>query len=175
MNQNQLKRDWPWHIGGVLLGLVVVFAFLTGHTVGTATTYERVTGHILQFFVPEYVAKTSHYFREAAPVADWQVMFVLGLLLSGVIGRYFVTRARGEEIPLMWAEHFGAHQGKRYFQAFLGGFLLLFGSRLAGGCTSGLFISGASQLAISALIFAGAMFASGIVTAKLLYRGRDLR
>jgi len=174
MNSKNLKSEWTWYIGGVLLGLVVIFAFITGHPVGTATTYERITGHILQFFFPEYVARTTHYFKEAAPVADWQVMFVLGMVLSGIIGRFFVTRAKGDDIPFMWAENFGNNKRKRYFHAFLGGIFLLFGSRLAGGCTSGLFISGASQLAISALIFAAAMFASGIITAKVLYKRRNI-
>jgi len=174
MSQGNSKREWPWHIGGALLGLTVTFAFFTGHPVGTATTYERVIGHILRFFSPEYVSKTSHYMKEAVPIAEWQVMFVLGMLLSGIIARYFVTRKKGDDIPPMWAGNFGVNKTKRYLQAFIGGFLLLFGSRLAGGCTSGLFISGGSQLALASLVFAGGMFASGIITAKLLYRGRDV-
>ncbi len=171
MEYHQTNRDWPWHIGGILLGLVVLFAFVTGHPVGTATTYARLDGMILKLFSPEYVAKA---YKESAPVLEWQMMFVLGLLVSGMIGRYLVTRQKGENLPPMWAGAFGEKKGKRYLQALLGGFLLLFGSRLAGGCTSGLFISGGSQLALAALVFAGAMFASGIITAKLLYRGRDL-
>ncbi len=173
MNGKNAKSDRHWYIGGALLGLVVIFSFFTGHPVGTATTYERITGHILQFFSPEYVAGTVHYFKEAAPVAEWQTLFVIGMLLSGVIGRFLVVKHKGEDVPEMWAEVFGSSTAKRFVVSFIGGFLLLFGSRLAGGCTSGLFISGGSQLAIAALIFAGAMFASGIVTAKLLFRGRD--
>ena len=55
--------------------------------------------------------------------------------------------------------------------AFTGGLLLLFGARLAGGCTSGHVISGISQLTVGSFIFGIAIFASGIVTAKMLYRG----
>ena len=173
MNGKRNASDRHWYIGGALLGLVVIFSFFTGHPVGTATTYERVAGHILQFFSPEYVTGTAHYYKEAAPVAGWQVLFVIGILLAGVIGRFLVVRGKGEDVPEMWAHVFGSSKTKRYIYSFIGGFLLLFGSRLAGGCTSGLFISGGSQLAIAALIFAGAMFASGIITAKLLYRGRE--
>ncbi|MBU7006935.1 YeeE/YedE thiosulfate transporter family protein [Phosphitispora fastidiosa] len=173
MNGKNAKSDRDWYIGGALLGLVVVFSFFTGHPVGTATTYERITGHILRFFSPEYVTSTVHYFKEAAPVAEWQTLFVIGMLLSGVIGRFLFVKRKGEDVPEMWAEVFGSSTAKRFVVSFIGGFLLLFGSRLAGGCTSGLFISGGSQLAIAALIFAGAMFASGIVTAKLLFKGRD--
>lgn len=172
MSEKQIKGEWPWHIGGAILGVVVGLAFVTGHPVGAATAYERVIGHILRFFAPEYVSGVRHYFMEAPPVAEWQTMFVVGIFLSGIIGRYFVTKGKGEEVPTMWTNAFGDNKRKRYLQAFVGGVFLLFGARLAGGCTSGLFISGTSQLAIAALVFITAVFISGIITAKLLYRGR---
>lgn len=173
MEKNEVKR-WPWYVGGPILGLVVTFAFITGHPVGTATTYERATGAVLRLIAPGYVDSTVHYAQEAATLADWQTFFVLGIILSGLIGRIFVTKAKPEDVPSMWVQHFGSSKVKRYFQAFLGGLFLLFGSRLAGGCTSGLFISGGSQLAVASLIFAAGMFISGIITAKLLFKGRDV-
>lgn len=172
VSEKQIKGEWPWHIGGAILGVVVGFAFMTGHPVGASTAYERVIGHILGFFAPEYVSGVRHYLMEAPPVAEWQTMFVVGIFLSGIIGRYFVTKGKGEEVPAMWTNAFGDNKRKRYLQAFVGGVFLLFGARLAGGCTSGLFISGTSQLAIAALVFITAVFISGIITAKLLYRGR---
>ena len=57
---------------------------------------------------------------------------------------------------------------RRYRDAFLGGFLILFGARLAGGCTSGHIISGMTQLAVSGMIFGAAVFATGIFTAKMI-------
>jgi uncharacterized membrane protein YedE/YeeE len=51
----------------------------------------------------------------------------------------------------------------------VGGFLALFGARLADGCTSGHGISGCLQLAVSGWFFFIVMFASGILTARLLY------
>ena len=56
----------------------------------------------------------------------------------------------------------------RYVDAFAGGFLLLFGARLAGGCTSGHIISGMTQLAVSSTIFAAAVFGGGMGMARLL-------
>jgi uncharacterized protein len=174
MNARKHQIDWPWHIGGFALGLTVIFAFVTARPVGTATVYEKVIGHVLQFFSPEYVARVPHYFEKATPVADWETMFVIGLVLAGLIGRYMFVRQKGDEVPSMWNKAFGERKGRRFVQAFLGGFLLLFGARLANGCTSGHFISGGSQLALSAYIFAGAIFTSGIITAKLLYRRREI-
>ena len=57
---------------------------------------------------------------------------------------------------------------KRYTEAFLAGFLILFGARLAGGCTSGLIISGMTQLSVAGFVFAAGVFATGIGTAKFM-------
>ncbi|MEJ7612578.1 MAG: YeeE/YedE thiosulfate transporter family protein, partial [Candidatus Fervidibacter sacchari] len=69
-------------------------------------------------------------------------------------------------------QQFGTDRGKRYLVAFVGGFIMLFGARLAGGCTSGHMISGISQLALSSFIFAVTIFLTGMLTAKALYDWR---
>ncbi|MEX2515702.1 MAG: YeeE/YedE thiosulfate transporter family protein, partial [Gammaproteobacteria bacterium] len=154
------KNKMPY-VWGVFMGLVVVFAFATARPVGTATVYEKVTGHILQFFSPEYVRATEHYFASAKPVAEWETMFVIGLFLAGLIARYLLGgRAQHNYIPQMWEQRFGASRVRRYTTSFVGGVLLLIGARLANGCTSGHFISGGSELALSEYIFVIAMFAS---------------
>lgn len=70
----------------------------------------------------------------------------------------------------MWRERFGSRTGGRYLVAFLSGALVLFGARLAGGCTSGHMISGMTQTALSGYIFAAAVFLAAIPTALLVYR-----
>lgn len=174
MNKVKESREWPWPVAGIALGLVITFAFVTGHPVGTATTYERVIGFVLSLVSPDYVVNTVHYAKEAPPVLEWQVFFVFGMILAGVIGRYLVARRKSENVPEFFVKHLGNKPGKRYLHAFVGGLFLLFGSRLAGGCTSGLFMSGGSQLAVAFLVFSAAMFVSGIVTAKLLFKGRNV-
>ena len=169
------RKEWPWWLGGIVLGLATVFTFVAaGRQVGAATSYERVAANILGFFFPDYVANNVHFMKEALPVAEFQVWFLIGMIISGLVGRYFFTKKKGDQVPAMWVRHFGDNKGKRYLQAFIGGFIMLFGARLAGGCTSGLFISGTSQLALAALVFAGGFFASGIITAKILYKGRNV-
>jgi hypothetical protein len=59
---------------------------------------------------------------------------------------------------------------KRFVAAFLGGVIIMFGARMAGGCTSGHGISGSLQLALSSWTFFLTMFASGILTALVLFR-----
>jgi uncharacterized membrane protein YedE/YeeE len=54
--------------------------------------------------------------------------------------------------------------------AFLAGFIMLFGARIAGGCTSGHGISGMAQLSVGSTLAVAAMFAGGILTAMMLRR-----
>ena len=57
----------------------------------------------------------------------------------------------------------------RLVAAFFAGALMMFGARLAGGCTSGHGISGNLQLAVSSLVFTATLFAAAIITALALY------
>ena len=98
-----------------------------------------------------------------------ETMLVIGLLIGG-----FLAARLGRSAPVPSAERVHAIEtstGRRYRDAFLGGVLIIFGARLAGGCTSGHIISGITQLAISSILFAAAVFGSGMLTARLLKRG----
>jgi uncharacterized protein len=101
-------------------------------------------------------------------------MLVLGMLVGGfVTAKLFGHRqpkADQGSMPPLWSEQFGPSKLKRHSAAFFGGILLLFGARLAGGCTSGHMISGISQLAMGSFLFGITTFAVAILTAKFLYR-----
>ena len=108
----------------------------------------------------------SRNFVAARPVA-----FVFSGLSSFPPFADFASRFGRTRAPAEERIHPGESTARRrYLDAFVGGALLLFGARLAGGCTSGPIISGITQLAMSGLLFGAAVFASGIVTAKLLAR-----
>ena len=69
----------------------------------------------------------------------------------------------------MWAERFGESVWLRLSVGFLGGGLMAFGARMAGGCTSGHGISGAMQLSVGSWIALLGFFVGGIATAMLLF------
>lgn len=71
--------------------------------------------------------------------------------------------------PDLWQWRFGDSVAKRFIAAFLGGALMMFGARLAQGCTSGHGISGSLQLAVSSWTFVVVFFAMGIATAFLMF------
>jgi hypothetical protein len=96
--------------------------------------------------------------------------FLLGAFLAGLAYALVRHEFRWQLTSSHWRKYHGQDGGKRVFWAFLGGFILLFGARMAGGCTSGHILSGSMQLASSGLIFAVVVFIAFLVTGKLFYR-----
>ncbi|MCA1796031.1 MAG: YeeE/YedE family protein [Geobacteraceae bacterium] len=95
----------------------------------------------------------------------------LGMAIGGFIaGRTFAQQIT--DIPAIWAQRFGKSPVKRYAFCFLGGFLILFGARLAGGCTLGLFLSGSTQLALSGIYFGVVIFGIAMLTTHLLFKNK---
>ena len=64
----------------------------------------------------------------------------------------------------------GASTAKRFIVTFLSGFIVLYGARLAGGCTSGHMMSGMMQTAISGYLFTAGAFIAAVPTAILMFK-----
>lgn len=103
------------------------------------------------------------------PAFEWQAALVVMLVVGAFLAARLADSTRREYVPSVWAARFGPSAWKRYLGAFIGGAILLFGARLADGCTSGHGISGGLQLALSSWTFLTFMFASGIATAFAVY------
>ena len=73
-------------------------------------------------------------------------------------------------MPALWRANYGDTPALRYAVAFLGGFVVLYGARLAGGCTSGHMMSGMMQTALSGYIFAAGAFAAAIPVSILMFK-----
>lgn len=163
--------DLPkWARLGALFGLVCAAAIALYGPVGVSSTYTRVVGAALRRIAPGYAAANPYLLKLGGVVAP-DTMLVIGLLIGG----YLAARLGRARTPAAQVEFVHARETtvlKRYADAFVGGFLILFGSNLAGGCTSGHIISGITQLSVSGLIFGAAVFASGIPVALALRGGR---
>ena len=73
-------------------------------------------------------------------------------------------------MPAVWRANYGDNPWLRYGAAFVAGFIVLYGARLAGGCTSGHMMSGMMQTAVSGYIFAAGAFLAGIPIAVLMFK-----
>lgn len=165
-------RVWSPYIAGVAIGLLQIPAFLVIDTaLGTSSSYVTVGGAVVSALDPG-LAQIDYVAKHIAATGKnwWQVALVVGIAIGAAVSmRLSGTRRRA--ISPIWTRALGtASPNIRYLIAFAAGFIMLFGARLADGCTSGHGLSGVAQLAISSTIAVAAMFAGGIVTALLLLR-----
>jgi len=95
---------------------------------------------------------------------------VTGIAIGALISMK-LSGARRQAISPIWTRALGsASPARRYVVAFAAGFIMLFGARIADGCTSGHGLSGTAQLAVGSMVAVAAMFAGGIATALTLLR-----
>ncbi len=158
----------PWAFYGILFGVLGAVSILLWGPIGVSGTYPRFIGALFRAFDPVYASANPYLVRMGSLVKP-ETFLVVGLLIGGFLG----ARTKRDHAPKVEMIHPGETTlGRRYRDAFLGGFLIVFGARIAGGCTSGHIISGMTQLSISAFIFAAGTFAAGIITAKWLHARR---
>lgn len=176
-----------WKTGGVLLGFVFFLAVLLVKPIGVSTQFVILDGIIGDAVNTELVTKTEEgytstnaylaksggkYAKSVANPLNYSFIFVLAMMA----GAFLSTKARGglskdeRTMPAIWRANFGDSAAKRYAVAFIGGFIVLYGARLAGGCTSGHMMSGMMQTSLSGYIFAAGAFAAGVPVAMMMYK-----
>ncbi|WP_326544829.1 YeeE/YedE thiosulfate transporter family protein [Mycolicibacterium sp. ND9-15] len=149
---------------GLAVAVVVVLAIFLHQIFGQSTTYSWLVGKLLW---PDYT-----YSEEVFKTIGWEPFTNVGVLFGALVSALFISRrftAFRAVVPPSWRNRFGPSSVKRAIGAFGGSFLVLFGARMAGGCTSGHTLSGGVQLALSAWLFTAAMVTAMLITARLLY------
>lgn len=164
------SRTPPWLRLGIIFGLVSAASIMLWGPIGVSGTYPRFVGWLTDFVAPAY-AVSNPYLVKMGSVLKPETFLVIGLLLGG-FGAARLGRQKAPACEMVHARETSI--GKRYFDAFVGGLLIVFGARLAGGCTSGHIISGITQLSISGMLFGATTFASGIMTAKLIRKSGEV-
>ena len=173
MRYLRMKR-WSPYVVGALIGILSWFAFFSvDRPIGVSTAIAKTAGMIAGAVAPDHISQNA-YFSKFHPVVDWEWMLVVGLALGAFVSSRLSGDRPATPLEPLWRARFGASRPKRYLVAFLGGVILMFGARLAGGCTSGHGISGSLQLALSGWVFFASLFASGILTAFMLFRKENV-
>lgn len=162
------RPAWSPYVVGAGIGILSWFAFaLAGRPLGITTTFEHTAAMVIDAVAPN--SSQLAYFRDNTPVIGWQWMLVLGVFVGALISARLSGDRKPTAVPQLWAARFGDGAGKRLIAAFFGAALMLFGARLAGGCTSGHGISGNLQLALSSLVFTVTFAIVGALTASAIY------
>lgn len=144
----------PWYIAGPLLGLVIpLLLVLKEKQLGVSSSF-RVFGSLL--------LPNLSYFKYDKSKDFWQVWFAIGIILSAVIfsqlGLIQDTSSRATDAYVL----------DNWLAFLLGGSLVGFGARYAGGCTAGHCLMGGSQLAVSSIITTISFFVGGLITSQFI-------
>lgn len=189
-----MEKRMGWFSGGLALGAVFLIAAVLVKPIGVSTQYVILDGIVWNVFSDQLIqqdASAKHgytssnaylnksggkYASHVANPLNYGFVFVLAMVLGGFISARLQKLKLPEQersAPLVWRQAFGDSKRKRYLFTFLGGVLLLYGARLAGGCTSGHMMSGMMQTSLSGYLFALGTFGSGIPLAIYLFKKSD--
>lgn len=170
----EAKARWNPYLVGIGIGVLSWFAFgLVNQPLGISTALSSVSSFCaLPVMGSEGVAQNA-YWSKTPFKWDGGMLFLIGTFLGSLLSVLVSRTFHWEKVPTTWSQQFGNSAPKRLVAAFLGGVIIMFGARMAGGCTSGHGISGSLQLALSSWTFFLTMFGSGILTALVLFRKRS--
>jgi uncharacterized membrane protein YedE/YeeE len=179
---NIIFQTWPWYVSGFLIGMIMLSLIYFGKTFGMSSNLRSLcsmTG----------IGKRVTFFDFDWKAQRWNLVVVLGAMLGGFVAVHFMSDASnvtinpktiaqlaqmGIDAPngkLMPDAVFGTQiwqSPKSIFILIIGGVLIGFGSRYAGGCTSGHAISGLSNLQLPSLKAVIGFFIGGLIMAHFL-------
>jgi uncharacterized membrane protein YedE/YeeE len=177
-----IYQTWPWYVSGFLIGMIMLCLIYFGKTFGMSSNLRSLCsmaglGKRVTFFDFDWKAQR------------WNLVVVIGAMLGGFVAVHFMSDASnvainpktiaqlaqlGIDAPngkLMPEALFGTQiweSPKSIFILIIGGILIGFGSRYAGGCTSGHAISGLSNLQLPSLKAVIGFFVGGLIMAHFL-------
>ena len=164
------RARWNPYLVGAGIGLLswAVFAMVNS-PLGVTTSLSQWSCAVVQPVVGAERIRENPYWEKHLPQWDYGTFFLIGIFLGALVGAWLSRDLKIEVVPPVWRERFGRSPAKRLAVAFLGGLIIMFGARMAGGCTSGNGLSGSLQLAVSGWTFFLTMFVTGLATAWLMF------
>jgi len=176
-----IKQPWPWYVAGPLIGLTVPLLLIMGNkSFGVSSSLRHICAACISANIPFF---KYNWKREA-----WNLFFVGGILLGAFLAIQFLSNPNPIQVsPALLTELKGygitdhskllppelfSFQSLFTIRGFVlmvvGGFLVGFGARYAGGCTSGHSIMGISNLQLPSVIATMSFMAGGFIMANLL-------
>ncbi len=176
-----LKQPWPWYVAGPLIGLMVPLLLITGNKSFGISSSLR---HICAACIPARIPFFCYDWKKEA----WNIFFVAGIAGGGLLVFLFFQHDKPVQVaPGLVNElrEYGITQYESLVPGELfnwqslfslrgltmmvgGGFLVGFGTRYAGGCTSGHSIMGLSYLQWPSLVATIMFMAGGFIMANLI-------
>ena len=179
---NIIFQTWPWYVSGFLIGMIMLSLIYFGKAFGMSSNLRSLcsmagAGKYVSFFDFDWKSQR------------WNLVVVLGAMLGGFVAVHFMSDPSNVDLnpktiaqlaqlgidapngKLMPDALFGTEiwqSPKSILILLIGGILIGFGTRYAGGCTSGHAISGLSNLQLPSLKAVIGFFIGGLIMAHFL-------
>jgi uncharacterized membrane protein YedE/YeeE len=175
-----LRGPWPWYVAGPLIGLMVpLMLFIGNRSFGISNNLR----HLCAITQPKQVE--VDFFKYNWKEHTWSLVFVIGTALGGLLAGVILAdplpvQVSAETLAMLASWGFAAPAGqmvppeifdptlRNLTLLFASGVLVGFGTRYAGGCTSGHAITGLSTLQLGSLYAVLGIFAGGLISSWLL-------
>lgn len=176
-----LKQPWPWYVAGPLVGLTIPALLILGNkSFGISSSLRHICASCMPANIP--------FFKYDWKKEVWNLFFVLGILIGGFVAVNLLSNPQAIEVNpklvdelatygitnfenlvpvdiLSWSSLFTL---RGFLLMVVGGFLVGFGTRYAGGCTSGHAIMGLSNLQWPSLVATISFMIGGFIMANLI-------
>ncbi len=177
----QIQQPWPWYVAGIIIGLIVPALLILGNKSFGISSNLR---HVCAACFPADIK----FFKYDWKKEIWNLFFVGGIFLGAFLANhYLMTNAPIEVSPALQSElaQYGISNFnymlpselfsfealftvRGFIMMVVGGFLVGFGTRYAGGCTSGHAIMGLSNLQWPSLVATICFMAGGFFMANII-------
>ena len=176
-----LKEPWAWYVAGPLIGLTVPALLILGNkSFGVSSSLRHICASCIPANIP--------FFKYEWKKEIWNLLFVFGIFLGGAITVNLLSNPNPIEVNPKLAIELATYgitnfdnlvptdimnwesllSFKGFFIMVFGGFLVGFGTRYAGGCTSGHAIMGLSNLQWPSLVATMSFMIGGFIMANLI-------
>ena len=178
-----ILEPWPWYVSGPLITLIMFLLLMVGKNFG-------VSGNLRTLCTICGADKNCDFFKFDWKAQQWNLFVIAGAVIGGFIGSQLLSTDSAVAINPSVVENLNTlgfeSAGKAYLptelfdnNAFtniksliilgIGGLLVGFGARYAGGCTSGHAISGLSDLQVPSLISVIGFFIGSLITIHFIF------
>lgn len=177
-----IRYPWPWYVSGLAIAGIMILLFFFGKTFGFSSNLSTICSMM-------GAGKRVKFFDFDWRMEKWNLLFLVGSVIGGFISTWWLKSPEplklsqatildlsrlniqfdGQTAPSQIFNWHFLFSGKGLFVFLGGGFLIGFGTRYAGGCTSGHAITGLSTLQLPSLIAVIGFFIGGLVMTHLLF------
>lgn len=175
-----IAQPWPWYVGGGLVALIMLLLIILGKTFGFSSNFRTICAAM-------GAGKTNEFFKFDWKKQKWNLLFLVGTVFGGYIGAYWLSEVQVPDVSTATIrdlrnlgfqsvgttyappEIFDQLNLKNVLILLIGGIFVGFGTRYAGGCTSGHAITGLSNLQLPSLIAVIGFFIGGLLMVNFFF------